>query len=420
MEYMKTEEKSPLLLYVTDGEESLSKNNKRLNCDKGRLYGISSGATTVFTDFPNYVSPCWLTAILSGLIFFMMFLLTVSSIGSVRGSRLPRCAGSYLDHIDNRTIHLVHDSSDWSYENLDILQRLKDEYSGYHVHILNLKRENVWENSSHPTPTTQDTTVTKALPSTPVLRRSKRNKRNLTTLKRRKRDQDANIAPILGVKSLLDILLNSRMGNVKMFKRNDTVPKISTLMSTDIFTTTPEPQLSFEVIAANDPNLTVENVTVEEAFENTLLERHWIRYNPALIVFSLRVLRLWEFGGLTFKLDQTDGVSTHSALDSYTITSDIGVKVLPASTTKLLHFIKSGRSVFENLPQDVVTADDEGIHMFTKTPCHAFFGEVLFVLKKARGDETVKTVIQRSLEIFCLKSSMMARKYCKNFIKKGG
>lgn len=62
---LKPEEKSPLLLYLVDGDENVSQNNKRVNFDKGRLYGISSGATAVFTEFPSkycsiYITSSWL------------------------------------------------------------------------------------------------------------------------------------------------------------------------------------------------------------------------------------------------------------------------------------------------------------------------------------------------------------------------
>ncbi|KAH1025313.1 hypothetical protein HUJ05_010058 [Dendroctonus ponderosae] len=51
------------------------------------------------------------------------------------------------------------------------------------------------------------------------------------------------------------------------------------------------------------------------------------------------------------------------------------------------------------MPQEVVTADDEGLHIFTKSPCHAFFGEVLGYLRRARGDETPKMIIRKSLKV---------------------
>lgn len=53
MDDTKPEEKSPLLFYLVEAEDDVAKTHKRVNFDKGRLYGISSGATTVFTEFPS-------------------------------------------------------------------------------------------------------------------------------------------------------------------------------------------------------------------------------------------------------------------------------------------------------------------------------------------------------------------------------
>jgi len=57
MDDPKPEEKSPLLFYLVEAEGDMAQTHKRVNFDKGRLYGISSGATTVFTKFPskNYI-----------------------------------------------------------------------------------------------------------------------------------------------------------------------------------------------------------------------------------------------------------------------------------------------------------------------------------------------------------------------------
>ncbi|KAJ8922971.1 hypothetical protein NQ315_001517 [Exocentrus adspersus] len=45
------EEKHPLLLYIVEPNDELSKTNKRY-FDRGRLHGITSGATAVFKQFP--------------------------------------------------------------------------------------------------------------------------------------------------------------------------------------------------------------------------------------------------------------------------------------------------------------------------------------------------------------------------------
>ena len=41
--------------------------------------------------FLDYVSPCWITTVLSGLIFFMMMLLLISSMSTGSNFRVPRC-----------------------------------------------------------------------------------------------------------------------------------------------------------------------------------------------------------------------------------------------------------------------------------------------------------------------------------------
>ncbi|KAF7285498.1 hypothetical protein GWI33_010596 [Rhynchophorus ferrugineus] len=405
MEFSKTEEKSPLLLYIMENEGNVSRNNKKVNFDKGRLYGISSGATTVFTEFPNYVSPCWLTAILSGLIFFMLLLLTISSITPSRNSRLPRCIGNHFENIDNKTIHLIHDAANWDVETLHLLETIKNEYSTYHVHIVELNQDIDTLTSIITSSTTEyhtkETTVTTVTPTSTIVRRNKRS---------------------TSVKSLLDILLNSRLNSGLNNRRNVTrlettnTSEITTL-SIDSTTEMTKAELTFETVAENFPNLTVEQVTVDEVFSNTPLEKHWVRFNPALRVFSLRVLRLWQYGGLSFKFNDIGGIG--NAADKFSIAPRTGLTVTPLINNKLMNFIKSGKLVFEKLPDEVITADDEGYHMFTKMPCHAFFGEVLLALKKANGDESAKTIIRQSLKFFCERSSM-SRKYCKNVIRKWG
>lgn len=212
---------------------------------------------------------------------------------------------------------------------------------------------------------------------------------------------------------------------------------------TELFplTTQSRPE-TLEQVTQNFPGLTIENITAKEGFYKSPLEKTWQKLSPDLLLFALRVLHLWEYGGLSFKIDDDispqpymrrwkkvdnfplkPGLSANFHL-SYIIKKSCFLDTIrikspnfeDSTTSKLSKFIQNGKESFERLPKEVVTADDEGLHIFTKSPCHVFFGEVLVNLRRSRGDETPKRIIRKSLKVFC-RHSAVGNNYCKNLIR---
>ncbi|XP_050299067.1 uncharacterized protein LOC126737971 [Anthonomus grandis grandis] len=441
MDEPKSEEKSPLLLYMVENDGNVSKNNKRVNFDKGRLYGISSGATAVFTDFPNYISPCWMTALISFLVLFMMMLLMISTMGTSSITlRIPRCLHSNTDHhLDNATIHLVHPISNWSQDQLEVLEKIKQEYGGFlikltliHPEPSKLKNVTNLSNSSQ-------TTKFAPLQNSSSLKLShealeiKRAKRANKLMKRRKRTVDFPPLGIsFGMKGLLDMLLKGgimgrRQKRIVEEKTNDTNEINTILKFTEMSTVVTTPKLkTLDDIICDWPGVVVTNLTYKQLFESTPLSNTWSKLSSELADFAIRVIQLWQHGGLSFKIDsirngsqlQWDDIEDFSVTPGTSLSTMEPIEFLPfpgepSAKDKLENFIMQGRRSFESLRREVVTADDEGLHIFAKTPCHVFFGQVLVNLRRCKGNESPRNIIQKSLRIFC-KHSAVGNGYCKN------
>ncbi|CAG9767202.1 unnamed protein product [Ceutorhynchus assimilis] len=416
MDNLKTEEKSPLLLYIVEGETNLSKNNKRDDFNsKGRLYGISSGATTVFTEFPNYVSPCWMTALLSTLTFLIMLLVLVAYMGPQDNMRFPRCTRSAdVENLDNTTIYLVHDLNDWTQKQLQMVEKIKNEYQNFNIHLV-LIRPSFDKNIKSPAIiVTKPTTVTTTLTTSKPLKKN-RAKRSKTNSKRIKHDP---IFVPFGIKGLLDFLLHNTMDN-KIVKRSingsETNPSIFNLTELLPTTTTKQQPLTLDNILTG---LIVENITMEQAFFNTPLQYTWQKLSPDLKIFAIRILHLWQYGGMSFKINIDDNESDN--VEKFSVSPRISMqKITEAESTsndKLNNFILNGKKTFDQLPNEVVTADDKALHIYTKAPCHVFFGEILMKLKHAKKNATAKKIIKNSLKVFC-KHSAVGNNYCRSVFK---
>ncbi|KAL1494358.1 hypothetical protein ABEB36_009969 [Hypothenemus hampei] len=214
------EEKSPLLLYMVDGEENnpCKSNHKTVNLEKGRLHGISSGATTVFTQFPNYFSPCWITTMLSAIIFLMMLLLMLPSMVPVPKTnlRIPRCIHENNKEIlSNQTIHLVHSSGNWTDEQLDLLGKIRNVYYGYAVRLIVLtpSRSKLETTGTTISRTTAEITTlsSKAPPLNPAVITIKRIKRDTKNRKKRHVSGFGHIGHF-AFENILDMLLRNNLG----------------------------------------------------------------------------------------------------------------------------------------------------------------------------------------------------------------
>ncbi|XP_066246320.1 uncharacterized protein [Euwallacea similis] len=436
MEDARSEEKSPLLLYPTEDDGNVSKNNNRVNFDKGRLYGISSGATAVFTDFPNHISPCWTITLLVSLIFFVMAILIFSSMVPSSSIRVPRCSYSNVEPLGNRTIHLVHPSGNWNKEQLSALERIKREYEGFDMHLVltniplsnlnqTLQPQNYLDMGRRPVSTSPRS-------QTPEIKRakqvSKENGKNVLVRKKRHHmNQMSSIGNSFGVKSLLDMFLGNKV-NIDKRSSNETSELPGLLNPTEritFSTLSPRPKTLDDVLR-DIPGLTIRNVTPQEIFSKSPLHNSWSKFTPELLIFAARILGLWKYGGLSFKIDGGNTGREEDDLKKFSVASGNTLQAmesspsgptLPPHEDKLTDFILKGRKSFEGLPNEVVTADDKGLHIFTKSPCHVFFGEILVNLKRSKGDETPKRIIQKSLKVFC-RHAAVGNDYCRHLIRR--
>ncbi|XP_066153138.1 uncharacterized protein [Euwallacea fornicatus] len=309
MEDARPEEKSPLLLYLTEDDGNVSKNNKRVNFDKGRLYGISSGATAVFTDLPNHISPCWTTTLLVSLIFFMMALLIFSSMVPSSSIRVPRCSYSNLEPLGNRTIHLVHSSGNWNKEQLSALERIKREYKGFAVRLVLLQSNSNKNTNTSPSNYPE---VERRLMPTSLVTQAPENKTakkiskevGKSVLVRRKRhrtDQMSSFGIGFGVKSLLDMFLGNK-ADIGKRSSNEINELLNPTEHVTFTTQSPRPKTLDEVLG-DIPDLIIRNATPREIFSKSPLHHYWGKFTPELLIFAARILGLWKYGGISFKID---------------------------------------------------------------------------------------------------------------------
>lgn len=132
------------------------------------------------------------------------------------------------------------------------------------------------------------------------------------------------------------------------------------------------------------PKIILNRLTYQDVFTNTPLGDVWPYLKQPNRVFATRALLLWQFGGSSFALPET---------------SDTNRK------QRIQRLISSGDESFRSLPNGVVTIDDEGLHMQTKTACHAFFGEIIAKLRAAKGD-SVEDIIRGALGVFCKRGAV--------------
>ncbi|XP_018575360.1 uncharacterized protein LOC108914125 [Anoplophora glabripennis] len=408
MSKTETEEKHPLLLYVVESNEDLSKTNKKY-FDKGRFHGITSGATAVFRQFPNYVGTCWVTTAFSGLLFFMMVLLIMSTI-STGGLRVPRCIPK--DEISNDTIHLVHKrhADDWDPLEVNLFERIVENYPKYKIHLILIQQNTPRTRSRHERRILEETERINPSSTTTLKASSNLIEEKRTTkieVKRKKRKtNDFRMSINMSAKRLLDILLHGKSPSL-----NDT-DKLEKTKTTGSVEKTTERVKSLDDLLKIHPNIILDNTTYSHVFYMSPLYAYWPYLNENLRVFAVRVLQLWQYGGISFDLSPTIKQLETNTTNNHPVNKTSEEKTLDAIfNKKLLSFIITEKRNYEKLPSGVVAADDEALHMESKIPCHAFFGEILMNLRRAQDDTTVKDVLQESLKVFC-RHSAANKKYC--------
>ncbi|XP_057658043.1 uncharacterized protein LOC130894980 isoform X1 [Diorhabda carinulata] len=366
MSKIDSEEKSPLLFIVED--EVPVKNGY---FEGRRFNDITAGATTVLTHFPNYISSCWIATALSALIFFMMILLVLSTI-TAASLRVPRCAAS--PRTDNTTIHLVHVHDSFHPDNRSVkfIREIMGLYPDYDMRLLEIydkKRHdynlesmstemNIEENSSIIENTSASGVST-----------SKRQK----ILKRRKEIEDAQM--------LLNMLLHARLVDI-----NEPVKTTPKSMSS-----TKKSVETIEKLIDDYPKITYKNTTYPEAFSDSPLYPHYLIMDDKLKVFAIRVLQIWQYGGISFDIENPN-LDLHER-----------------------HFVIPEKVANGDEFEETVVVDEKASRLESKVACHAFFGQILMILRKADKHTTVNEIMRRTIKSFC-KNYAAGLENCKNYV----
>ncbi|XP_066153136.1 uncharacterized protein [Euwallacea fornicatus] len=379
-----------------------------------------------------HISPCWTTTLLVSLIFFMMALLIFSSMVPSSSIRVPRCSYSNLEPLGNRTIHLVHSSGNWNKEQLSALERIKREYKGFAVRLVLLQSNSNKNTNTSPSNYPE---VERRLMPTSLVTQAPENKTakkiskevGKSVLVRRKRhrtDQMSSFGIGFGVKSLLDMFLGNK-ADIGKRSSNEINELLNPTEHVTFTTQSPRPKTLDEVLG-DIPDLIIRNATPREIFSKSPLHHYWGKFTPELLIFAARILGLWKYGGISFKIDGGNAGREENDLKKFFVAPGNTLQALESSPSgltlpphedKLMDFILKGKKSFEGLPNEVVTADDQGFHIFTKSPCHVFFGEILVNLKRSKGDETPKQIIQKSLKVFC-RHAAVGNNYCRHLIRR--
>lgn len=196
----------------------------------------------------------------------------------------------------------------------------------------------------------------------------------------------------MGTKRLLEILLHQKLNKTN-----------------NISNRTVEKSLKFEDILDKYPKIALKTTTMEKMFNNTPLKMNYKLFDNDLQLFSVRVLQLWQYGGLSFDLYSTKMQNYKKIIINSEDLSNKTTKMDPKENIR--NYLKHERFIYENLQENVLTADDYGFHMESKTPCHAFFGEILMQLRVLQTNVSVKEILRRSLKSFC-KYSIPDRRLC--------
>lgn len=274
----------------------------------------------------------------------------------------------------NKTkIFLAHSNDPFNQNELDSIEEMIKYYPSCEIQIT------IYYNDEFYNKTTENTTIATIL----------REKRSVTTESQINPDKITHKNTSTGY--LLDFFIqqNRRRKN----KRKIIVEKI---------TTKPKLQTLNDLLSKYN-NIICHNLSMEYIFENSPLYMVYKKFTPQLTTFAIRTLQLWDYGGISFALPETYDVSIslHNADDDESI--------------KILKLIELGYNSYKKLADGLVTIDDEGLHMETKTTCHSFFGEMIQFLRHSVEGTTIQQIIKLTLKSFCNRGAVDSD-YCNNLI----
>ncbi|XP_044759325.1 uncharacterized protein LOC123317039 [Coccinella septempunctata] len=410
----KSDEKYPLLYLIVDKDDGGSSNNRKFF---DRRTGITSGASNILEQWPGYLSTCWVSSLVFILAILSMFVLLMTALSTYKFHRIPRCIAGENPMLDNSTIHLVHGTDPWNQQQLDMVEKVIQVFPNHRIHLMLIKRQtysNVFEEvpisiptdkPSTPSPTAQTASSRKLLRlfDDPI------EKTNSGLFGKDDMAGDLNSEPLLGwpffdPRDFINTFLKRSMRKPILKSRSTTVK--------------PFKVTSIAALLLRYPAIFVETLTFEEAFEKSPLFLTWHHLNDETKIFAIRVLQLWQYGGLSFDLVRTKNMSEayspttenilvttdNGAIENSTLSKevnkDIQDKENDESNTYVDSLLYLGYSNFQMIPGGIVTLAENGCHMETKSACHSFFGEILFNLKYASRLTTPEDIIKGALKYF--------------------
>lgn len=306
-----------------------------------------------------------------------LLILFAATLKPITHSYLPRCpTGSSLSPNKTR-IYLAHSNEPLEQEEIDTIEEIVKYYPKCSIQITlyhAAEDNNLSETSS-------------------IIINSLRRKRDVVpTTKPTKETTEETTQQIKKNAStvyLLDYLIEE--GRRRMNKRKIIVEKV---------TIKPKSHNLNDLLTRYD-NIRCVHVSKQFIFENSPLFRVYQHFTPELTTFAIRILQLWDYGGISFALPDSHNIkSQHNDNDE---------------TNNIRKLVELGYDSFKKLDNGFVTIDEEGLHMETKTTCHAFFGEMLQYLRHATEETTSKEIVRQTLKSFCIRENVDSN-YCKSLL----
>lgn len=381
-----------------------------------------------------------------------------------------RCKNTHLYDKENKNqstlIHLVHGPTPWMQSQLDALEEIAQNYPSFHIELIVIQNEINFisnddksvskeheqpgyfqgpHNEDKPSETTKQIQENNTSPSTLETYAKSGNSTNVThpeELKRVKRikrhskhKQNTNrkkrfypwekiqLNINIGTRKLLKMFLNRKVFE-QPFVKGHRQKKEASHSRTQISTTLPLVH-SIQDLIKMYSNIHMKNSTYEEIFKHSPLHFTWHNLNQITRLFAVRVLQMWNFAGITFDLPEfpktpesmkaipIDNTKVSVNNKSNTTNTSSVQKSFTENEGKYKKLIIVGLPSFEQLPEGLVTVDDNGLHMETKTICHAFFGEILINFKGSTLETMPADIIKKTLKTFC-KRGAVDSDYCKN------
>ncbi|KAL3273627.1 hypothetical protein HHI36_015059 [Cryptolaemus montrouzieri] len=375
-----------------------------------RRTGITAGAANVLEQWPGYLSTCWISSLITILALLSMVILLMSTLSTYKFHRIPRCVVGDNPMFDNSTIHLVHGPDLWNQHQLDMVEKIIQVFPNHRIHLMLIKRQ-TFSDVLH-----EMTTVNIEEETTPISTTNTASSRKLLRLLEDPMDKTGNI---FGKDDMASDLNHDSLFGWPFFDPRDFINtflrKSARRPIRNRYTTTkPVKITNIAALLLKYPSIFPDMTTFEEAFEKSPLFLTWHHLNDETKIFALRVLQLWQYGGLSFDLVQTKNISEVYSMstenlivttETYQTTDNSTEKLnqdndLDQHNTYVDSLLYLGYSNFQMIPGGIVTLAENGCHIETKSACHSFLGEILLNLKCGHRLTSPEDVIKAALKYF--------------------